>query len=105
MKGDPPHERRPGYLNNVHWPAVDPTTGAFTSATAPTPVCKYSTKTASFWIRGSSARARRSIFTESTWAPTVSSGPPTRAPRPLPLFVGNLRHLHGLYVGSPRLRT
>jgi hypothetical protein len=26
MKGNPPHERRPGYLNNVHGIAVDPTT-------------------------------------------------------------------------------
>jgi DNA-binding beta-propeller fold protein YncE len=26
LKGNPPHERRPGYFNNVHGIAVDPTT-------------------------------------------------------------------------------
>jgi len=78
LKGNPPHETRPGYFNNVHGIAVDP--GVFTSTTVPTGACKCLTRTASFSTSGPSVRAPRSTFTASTWGPITFSGRRTRGP-------------------------
>jgi hypothetical protein len=48
MKGNPPQERCPGYLNNVHDSPSTRPRGAFTLTTAPMPACRYFMRTASF---------------------------------------------------------
>jgi len=96
-KGTQPNERRPGYFNSVHGVAVDPKRGRVYINDRNNGPVGFRPATADEHPQHH-RRGRRDPLGGGSGVQQVAR---VRPRRPLPVFVGHIRHVPGLPVGHP----
>ena len=112
MKGTPPNDTRPYYMNNVHGMALDPVTKHVFVNDRGNHRFRYSTRTENIFTSGAWARSRP-MSTCSTSARTACCGPIDRGTSKmlkydlagaLPVFLGHLGRFPGRLLGRARIQ-